>query len=240
MNIALILSGGTGTRLGANIPKQYIKINGRLLISYCLEMFIKHEKVDGIWIVAGTSWQDEILSDLHSLALDSSKIWGFSTPGDNRQLSIYNGLTDINNYILSSNTNNTCEDPVIIIHDAARPNLAHDYVSKCLDNLIGHDGLMPTLPMKDTVYISEDGHTISSLVDRSKVLAGQAPEFYYLKKYLEATKSLLPDKILTINGSTEPAILYGLNVVTVPGDENNYKITTAADLDKFTAFLSQQ
>ena len=234
MNIALILSGGTGTRLGANIPKQYIRINDRLLISYCLEMFIKHEDIQGVWIVADPSWQNEILSDIDNLSLDRSAILGFSNPGDNRQLSILNGLTDIESYI-QNNASTSDTDPVIIIHDAARPNLTKEFVSRCLNSLSNHDGLMPTLPMKDTVYISDDGHTITSLVDRSKVLAGQAPEFYRLKKYLEATKSLLPDKILNINGSTEPAILYGLDVITIPGDENNYKITTASDLEKFSS-----
>ena len=229
MNIALILSGGTGVRLGANIPKQYIQVNGKMIISYCLDMFTRHDKIDGIWIVCADEWIADIEANLTANGILADKIMGYSMPGANRQLSIYNGLTDIRNHIDSD-----C-DPVVIIHDAARPNLTAEYVCKCLEELGSHDGLMPALPMKDTVYMSTDGKTISSLVNRSQIFAGQAPEFYKLNKYLEACKSLLPDAIMSINGSTEPAILAGLDVVMIPGDENNYKITTAHDLEKFMA-----
>lgn len=227
MNIALILSGGTGTRLGSDIPKQYIEINKKMIITYCLNMFINHSDIDGIWIVCEQSWKASITDNLSANCIPTDKLLGFSDPGANRQLSIYNGLTDIRKTISED------VDPVIIIHDAARPNLSADYVSTCLDNLEGHDGLMPVLPMKDTVYLSEDGKVVSGLLNRSQVYAGQAPEFYRLNKYIEANIALLPDKIMAINGSTEPAVLAGLDVAIIPGDENNYKITTRNDLDKF-------
>ena len=70
-------------------------------------------------------------------------------------------------------------------------------------------------------------------MDRSKVYAGQAPEAFRYGKYLEANEALLPDRILDIKGSTEPAIKQGMNIKMIPGDENNYKITTKADLEKF-------
>ena len=87
--------------------------------------------------------------------------------------------------------------------------------------------------MKDTVYYSENGTTVDKLLDRSCIFAGQAPELYRLKKYLEANEKLLPDDILKINGSTEPAVMAGLNVAMIPGDENNYKVTTKKDMDRF-------
>lgn len=230
MNIALILSGGTGTRLGGDIPKQYIEVKGQLLITYCLKTFIQHEKIDGVQIVCNSEWIQTIKNDLSNQGLLVDKIMGFSTPGETRQLSILNGLKDI-----KSNINNPIEDPTVIIHDAARPNLTADNISEYLSKLTGHDGLMPALPMKDTVYISNNGKTIDALIDRSTLFAGQAPELYRLNKYLSACEALLPDAILKINGSTEPAILAGLDVAIVPGNENNYKITTSNDLEKFKA-----
>ena len=92
---------------------------------------------------------------------------------------------------------------------------------------------MPVLPMKDTVYMSSDGKKIDSLIDRSTVYAGQAPEVFVLDKYIQANKLLLPDRILSINGSSEPAVMAGMNIALVNGDENNYKITTKADLERF-------
>ena len=88
MNIALILSGGTGTRLGADIPKQYIEVKGRPVISYCLETLLVHPKIDAIQIVAEQVWQQVILDELK----EQEKFRGFSMPGENRQLSILNGL----------------------------------------------------------------------------------------------------------------------------------------------------
>ena len=231
MTIALILSGGTGTRLGGDIPKQYIKVKGRMLIAFCLDMFAKHPNVDGIWIVAAKEWQNEISEECKHQGIDANKIKGFSLPGDTRQLSILNGLRDIDKYVKSLDEDS--KDPVIIIHDAARPNLTAEYVSKCLDAMEGYDGVMPTLPMKDTVYYSTSGTSVDKLLDRSCIYAGQAPELYRLHNYLEANEKLLPEEIRTINGSTEPAVLAGLKVAMIPGDENNYKVTTRKDLERF-------
>ena len=236
MNIALVLSGGTGTRIGSDIPKQYIRVKGRMLIAFCLDMFAACERIDGIWITADPKWQEDILKECKNCGIDVSRIKGFSHPGKTRQLSILNGLKDIDSYVSSLNDGKD-QDPAIIIHDAARPNLTAKYVGKCLDALEGCDGVMPTLPMKDTVYYSESGNSVDRLLDRSCIYAGQAPEVYRLRSYIEANERLLPDEILKINGSTEPAVLAGLKVAMIPGDENNYKITTKEDLKRFEMSL---
>jgi 4-diphosphocytidyl-2-methyl-D-erithritol synthase len=92
---------------------------------------------------------------------------------------------------------------------------------------------MPTLPMKDTVYLSDDGSSVSKLLDRRKIFAGQAPELFLFKPYYMANTALLPNKIMRINGASEPAILAGMDITMIPGDEDNFKITTMADLNRF-------
>lgn len=231
MTIALILSGGTGTRLGAEIPKQYIEVNGRPIISYCLETMLLHLQIDAVQIVADPAWQQMILNELDKLQA-KDKYRGFSSPGATRQMSILNGLEDILSYASS--------EDVVMIHDAARPCLPANMISQGIAACIGHDGVLPVLPMKDTVYLSKDGKAVSSLLNRSQVFAGQAPEFFVLGKYYEANKSLLPDKILSINGSTEPAILAGLDIIMVPGDEGNFKITTKEDLERFRQIICKK
>lgn len=227
MNIALVLSGGTGTRLGGDIPKQYISVNGQMLISFCLKMFSEQRRVDGVWIVADPKWQGAICEEASRLNIEKS-ILGFSLPGANRQLSIYNGLIGIRD-----NVEGKKDEKVVIIHDAARPNLTAEFLGRCLDALGDNDGVMPTLPMKDTVYYSENGKSVDKLLNRSRIYAGQAPEVYKLDKYLQANEKLLPNDILSINGSTEPAVMAGLTVAMIPGDEKNYKVTTINDLEKF-------
>ena len=224
MNIALILAGGTGMRLGADIPKQYIEVNGRPVISYCMDIFFDSEKIDAVWFVADAIWQEFIEKQVKAQQ-NKEKFRGFARPGANRQLSIYSGLHEMQG--------RTKPDDLVIIHDAARPCLSDALLQECIRAAEGHGGVLPVLPMKDTVYFSEDGSHVDRLLNRSSVLAGQAPEAFRYEKYLEANRVLLPDKILQINGSTEPAIMAGMDIVTIPGDEKNYKITTQEDLRRF-------
>lgn len=224
MNIALILSGGTGARLGASIPKQYIEVCGKPIIIYSMECLTLHNRIDALQIVADPDWQEPIRNWLEIFG-GWKKVRGFSAPGQNRQLSIFHGLRDIREYAGDS--------AHIFIHDAARPMLSRQQITDCLAAMGGHDGVIPVLPMKDTVYTSKDGKTIASLLKRDEIFAGQAPEVFRLGTYYEANLQLMPERILKINGSTEPAVLAGLDVAMIPGDEGNFKITTKEDLERF-------
>lgn len=230
MAAALVLSGGTGARLGTAVPKQYIKICDRFVISFCIEVLAGHDGINSIQIVAAQQWQ-ELISEIIEKYDNAGKFRGFSDPGKNRQLSIYNGLKDIRSY--------TDDSGVVLIHDAARPLLSGQQVTDCLAAMDGHDGVLPALPMKDTVYFSGDGMRISSLLERNRVFAGQAPELFVLGKYYEANRRLLPDIIYKINGSTEPAVMAGMDIAMIPGDERNFKITTAKDLEHFREIVQK-
>ena len=230
MNVALILSGGTGSRLGADIPKQYIEVCGKPIISYCIRQLSVHKQIDTIQIVADPAWQEYILGWLSETDM-KKKFKGFSGPGENRQFSILHGLDDIRAY--------ADDRDYVFVHDAARPLLSEQMISECLDAVVGHDGVIPVLPMKDTVYASVDGKKVSSLLNRSEIFAGQAPEVFQLGKYYEANIRLLPDQILRINGSTEPAIMAGMDIVMITGDEQNFKITTKTDLERFQKIMER-
>ncbi|MDE7272051.1 MAG: 2-C-methyl-D-erythritol 4-phosphate cytidylyltransferase [Lachnospiraceae bacterium] len=224
MNVAVILAGGKGIRTRLEIPKQFYEVSGKPVISYCLYTFLTYEEIDAVQIVADRMWHEYIMQHLFVLPCNE-KFRGFSAPGENRQLSIYNALVDICGY--------ASENDMVVIHDAARPCVSAAQIADCLKAVSGHDGTLPVLPMKDTVYLSEEGKVVSSLLDRGKVFAGQAPEVFLLGRYYEANRTLLPDKILEINGSAEPAVMAGMDIAMIPGDEGNFKITTAADLQHF-------
>ncbi|MGN0342107.1 MAG: IspD/TarI family cytidylyltransferase [Roseburia sp.] len=234
MVVAIVLAGGVGTRMHADTPKQFIRVGGRLLITYCLETLICHPPIDKIQIVAEQEWKNLILEDLEKNHLETGKILGFSKPGKmNRQESIFHGLEDLKNQA-------EIGPDSVLICDAARPNMTEAMIDACMENLTGHDGVMPVLPMKDTIYFSRDGQCVSELLDRSRIFAGQAPELFVFEKYYQANVALLPEQMRVINGSSEPAILAGMDIAMIPGDEENFKITTQADLHRFRQMLGEQ
>lgn len=226
MNTALILAGGTGVRFGSDIPKQYIELNSKPVIAYCLDKFTAHPLIDSIQIVADDLWRDYITG-----FIISDKFRGFSSPGKNRQLSIFNGLSDIKEY--------SSPEDIVLIHDAARPLVSEKLITDCLNAASEHDGALPVLSLKDTIYMSDDGKSISSLLERSRLFAGQAPEAFKLGSYYDANLALMPERIFAINGSTEPAVLAGMDIAMIPGDENNFKITTKNDFERFREYIDR-
>lgn len=221
MNYGIILSGGVGSRTGLDVPKQYHNFNGKPLIQYVIDTIEKCEEIDGYVIVADEKWISFIQQILSEQNYRKSNFIGFTSPGINRQLSIYNGLLKLKEIAI--------EDDIVLIQDAARPYTSINLISNCFNLLKDEDGAMPVLPMTDTMYLSKDGRTIASLLNRSQIYAGQAPESFRYGKYLKANEDLLPDKILEINGSTEPAILAGMNIKMIKGEKENIKITTIED-----------
>ena len=225
MAIAIILSGGTGLRASTDIPKQYIEVNNTPVIADSINVFEGHEDISKYVIVAADKWTGYITK------FTGKKFIGFAPAGETRQLSILNGLKVLSNI--------AADDDTIIIHDAARPFVSANIISELVNACKTHDGAMPALPVKDTMYIRK-GDKVHSLIDRDTIISGQAPEAFLYKKYLEANETLLPEKILSIKGSTEPAFLAGMDVAVIDGDENNFKITTKEDLERYILIKSKK
>ncbi len=224
MNAVILLSGGTGTRMGSDVPKQYMAAGNRPVISYCLETFEKSPLVDRIMVVAAPEYRDLI----RSLIKNEGKFAGFADPGSNRQLSIVSGLNALKGSVK--------DDDNVIIHDAARPLIKKELIENIINALESSDAVLPVLPMKDTVYEVEGGRVKGNL-DRSRIAAGQAPEGFKFGKYLKANEDLLPDRILEISGSMQPAVMCGMDIKCIDGDEENFKITTPADLERFNEII---
>ena len=222
MNIAIVLSGGTGTRMKLSRPKQYLEVQGKPIIGFCLDLFERSDRIDKIVVVCHPDWKDYV-SD-YAKAQKISKLSAFAESGDTRQESLYNGLKACADF--------ASDDSVVLIHDAARPNLSEELLASLLA-LDGYDGAMPVIGVKDTVYYSSDGKEISELLDRDKLFAGQAPESFLFGKYYAVHNAVSTEELKRTRGSSEIAFRHGLKIKLVEGDENNYKITTTADLEKF-------
>ena len=226
MNIAIILAGGKGSRINSNVPKQFLELSGKMMIIHSMQPFAELPFINNIMIVADEMFREKIEDALMEEPSISEKLLGFSDPGENRQLSIYNALKDIEKMGLGDMVD------YCVIHDAARPFVTAETITECFEALEDHDGAMPVLPMNDTVYYSRTGQKVDEMLNRNTIFAGQAPEVFDYKMYLKANENLLPDKILMIKGSTEPAVMAGMNIAMIPGDQRNFKITTDADLER--------
>ena len=234
MNYAILLSGGTGTRIESDKPKQYVRAGSFMMVTWALKALAECDLVDSIYIVAEHEWRELIEADACKAGLDTGKIGGYAIPETNRQTSILNGMQEIIRTLDEKVDITAMNDgDTVLIHDAARPFVTVKLLNECYGALPGHGGVMPVLPMKDTVYQSEDGLAVSELLDRKKVFAGQAPELFYMKPYYKANMALMPDRIHMVNGASEPAIIGGMDIVMIPGDEDNFKVTTMVDLCRY-------
>lgn len=227
MNIALILAGGTGTRLRRGIPKPFVSVRGKMVITHCLEAVSAHPRIDVIQIVAEEEWRERIYEQMPKAAL--RKISGFSKPDSNRQRSIFNGLKMIMPSAEKSD--------IILIHDATRPLVSQSLISSCLKACEKHDGAIPVLPVEDTIYLRK-GECVASYHERGTVYTAQTPEVYHLKKYYAANRKLLPEKLDLINDSVEPAILAGMDLAMISGEEINFKVIESIDLERLKLFVN--
>lgn len=227
----MILSGGVGTRFGGDIPKQYVRVADRPIIAYCLATFLADRNIDEVIICLAPEWQPFVREALEKVP--AGKTVRFSRPGDTRQETIYNALELLEKQGCG-------DDDIVIIHDAARPLVSMELIEKCLSACDGYDGVLPVLPMKDTIYQSLDGKRISCLLDRNQLFAGQAPESFRFGKYLAAHKKLGREAVSLMKGSSEIAYKCGMNIRLIDGDEQNFKITTKEDLSNFENIIGNE
>lgn len=221
MNRTVILAGGAGTRMGGCVPKQFINVNGKPLLQYSLEAVRDCECAGEVWIVAGEPWRGAVERMIKEAGI-SSRFRGFCDPGPERQVSVMNALTELMK-------EETAENSYVMVHDGARPLVSGELIRRCFEAAAGRDGAVPVLPVRDNVYRMEDGR-LSGLLKRDQLVGGQAPEVFRLKPYYDANLALMPDQIMRIRGSAEPAVLAGMDIVVIPADERNIKITTQEDL----------
>ena len=228
MNFAVILAGGTGTRMGQATPKQYLEVEGKPVLMYTLEKFQACEAIHQIVIVADMVWHEQIRQWLDQYGI--TKFLGFAEPGVNRQESIFSGLS-------ACKTHSVSEKDIVVVHDAARALVSSKLISELVSALDGYDGCMAVLPMKDAIFFSNTGNTVDEIVDRNKLYSAQTPECFYLLPYWDINNRTAPEDRAKIMGNYELAFQYGWNIHPYPGEENNFKLTTPGDIDRMVSLL---
>lgn len=230
-NIAVILSGGVGSRMGLDIPKQYVEVCGKPVVGYCIDVMLSHESIDCIIIGVADCWKSYVEKYV-SQSVGTKPVY-YANPGETRQESILNTLEVVKSFGAE-------DSDIVLIHDGARPLVSAELVSRCLAAASSADAVLPVVPMKDTVYMSTDGKHIDSLLERRTLWRGQAPEAFRFGPYYNINKSMSRGDLAKITGSTEIAYRAGMKCVLVEGEESNFKITTPDDLSQFEKLIKDE
>src|SRR5690606_4513456 len=187
-NIAVILSGGSGSRFGGALPKQFTKLAGKAIIEYTIDVFQNSDDIDEIFIVSQTQHINRTWDLIKKNKW--SKISKVVTGGDERFDSTYSALTALNEYDDSCN---------VLFHDAVRPLVNQEIISNCVEALKDFDAVDVVIPSADTLGEIYDDGCIANIPQRSHMRRGQTPQAFKLgsiqlayKKALEKNGKILP------------------------------------------------
>ena len=232
MNIAVIIAGGSGQRMGMDIPKQFINVYDKPVIIYTLEGFQKHPMVDAIGLVCIDGWQDVVWAYAKQYNIDKLK-W-IVNGGTSGQESIRNGV-----YRLEGE----CDDKdIVIIHDGIRPLVEPEVLTDVIRKAQKYGNAVTSTPYNEQIFVvnENDETTTQKYIPREtlrRVATPQAYEFGTLdKRYHEAF-----EKEIGIYGSSYTNTMMvelGETLHFASGSDKNIKLTTKDDLELFKAYIS--
>lgn len=225
MNHVIYLVGGIGRRMNADIPKQFLEVQGKPVFIYTLERIQYSGSVDGIVIVTHSEWKNVIEETVARYGI--SKIEAIICGGATRQESIYNGAR----YLCDS----AALDDVVCLVDGNRALMPTSLVESSINCVDRHTSTMTVLPSFDSLFLVKEGE-ISASVDRSTIFRGQTPEAAYLEDMMTVLEKGRADCIKDAPLATL-MLRYGYKVLPIQGEERNFKITTRQDLELFEMYV---
>lgn len=219
--VAVVLAGGRGLRFGSEMPKQFVKLAGRMVIEHTIDVFEMAEAVDEIIVVVPGGYQDMIWEAVSRNTW--SKVSKVVEGGRDRADSTASAIT-----ALSAHPDHAR----ILVHDAARPLLDSATIGRCLDALKSYDAVDVVVPASDTIVeVGGDSH-ITDIPDRSRLRRGQTPQGFRLKVLRDAYSCAAARGLagVTCDCGVVRRELPHVPITTVLGSSANLKITDGVDL----------
>lgn len=220
---AILAAAGSGERLGLDRPKAFAPLNDRPLVAETLERLDASEWVEGIVVAAPPEWEEPCILVAEEVA--AGKVAKAVTGGETRSESVRAALAEVPE-----------EATVVVVHDAARPVVGDEVIERVITALgDGWDGVVPVLPIADTVK-RVDGETVAETLDRDGLVVAQTPQAFVAPVLRDAFSTLQQ----TGTSSTDCASLVeakGGRVRAVRGDPRLLKVTTPADLELVASWL---
>lgn len=231
-NIAIIIAGGVGKRMGQSIPKQFININDKPVLVYTLESFQKHPQIDAIELVCLDGWQN--VAQAYATQYGISKLKWIVTGGESGQESIRNGVYNLEGKV--------ADDDVILIHDGVRPLLNSEVISDVIVKCQKYGNAVTSMPYNEQIFVidPDDETTTEKYIPRETLRRVSTPQAYNFalldEKYHEAF-----EKKVGIYGSSYTNTMMvdlGVKLHFAAGSDMNIKLTTPENLDFFKAYLN--
>ena len=220
----LIVAGGKGLRMGGDIPKQFLSVQGRPLLMHTLDNFHRFDGGMPIILVLPEAQQDYWTR--------LCREYGFRVPhevvsgGETRFHSVRNGLDKIKDQLSGSGNHPAGDDVLVAVHDGVRPFVSHNVIEACFEAAVREGAAIPVIPVIDTLReVQEDGR--SRTVSRSQYRQVQTPQTFQFN-LLAAAYAQPYSESFTDDASVVEA--YGHPVALVDGNRENIKITTPYDL----------
>ena len=227
MNIAIIFAGGVGKRMHAkDKPKQFLMVHGKPIIVHTVEVFQNHSEIDGIIVVCVKDWIDYMEEMKYRYRLD--KIGAIVQGGETGQLSIYNGLEAAAQIY-------GVEKNIVLIHDGVRPLVSKKTISDNIISVKKYGNAVTCAPTKESVVLISEEGSIEEVVESNAARTAKAPESFYLKDILEASKESIEKGINNEIDSCTLMFHHGMKMHVVEGEYDNIKITTPEDFFTFRA-----
>jgi len=231
MNIVIIIAGGSGKRMGQDIPKQFINVYDKPILLYTLESFEKHPQIDAIEVVCLDGWHDVLRA--YARQFNISKLKWIISGGASGQESIRNGVYNLEGKVQP--------DDIIVIHDGIRPLVDDTVLTDVLLKAKQYGNAVTSMPYNEQIFIinPDDNTTTKQYIPRETLRRVSTPQAYRFdlldEKYHEAF-----EKEIGIYGSSYTNTMMvelGVTLHFAAGSDKNIKLTTKDDLELFKAYL---
>ena len=229
MNVAIVIAGGTGKRMGQDIPKQFISVYDKPILIYTLEGFQSHPQIDAIEVVCLDGWHDVVWA--YAKQFEITKLKWIVSGGATGQESIRNGVF---------NLEGKCNpDDIVIIHDGIRPMIEKSVLSDVIVKCKKYGNAVTSMPYNEQMFIMDDDISTVQYIPRETLRRVSTPQAYKFSKLDWAYHEAFEKKI-GIYGShytNTMMVELGERLYFAAGSDKNIKLTTQDDLELFKGYL---
>ena len=232
MNVAIIIAGGVGSRMGMDIPKQFIHVYGKPVIIYTLEGFQRHPEIDAIEVVCLSGWEEALRDYADHYGI--TKLKWITTGGETGQESIRNGV-----YNLEKELN---ENDIAVVHDGIRPMVDSSVLSDILRVCRLHGNGVTSTPYNEQIFRILDDYSTREYIPRETLRKVATPQAYSYGLLLRSYKRAFAENIgITGSAYTNTMMVdLGETLYFAAGSDKNIKLTSKDDLELFKAYLRME